>query len=40
MIESSGGVFEIVSDGQLLYSKMRTGVFPNEVRLLDMIRKQ
>jgi selenoprotein W-related protein len=38
LIESSGGVFEVVVDGNLVHSKKRTGAFPDEVRLVEEIR--
>jgi selenoprotein W-related protein len=38
LIESSGGVFEVVVDGNLVYSKKRTGAFPDEARLVEEIR--
>ena len=28
MIEGSGGVFDVVADNELVYSKARTGQFP------------
>jgi len=28
LIEGSGGVFEVVKDGKLIFSKMSTGRFP------------
>ncbi|NIR50338.1 SelT/SelW/SelH family protein [candidate division KSB1 bacterium] len=28
LIEGSGGVFEVVKDGKLIYSKKKTGRFP------------
>ncbi len=34
MIRSSGGVFEVVADGELVYSKKTTGMFPDEARLV------
>ena len=37
LIESSGGVFEVVVDGTLVYSKRRTGQFPDDERLLAQI---
>lgn len=37
LIESSGGVFEVVVDGTMIYSKKRTGQFPDEERLLAQI---
>jgi len=38
LIESSGGVFEVVADGILTYSKKQTGEFPDEGRLVDKLR--
>lgn len=38
LIESRGGVFEIEVDGKLVYSKKRTGQFPDEVGLVEKIR--
>ena len=38
LIESSGGVFEVVVDGSLVYSKKRTGEYPDEARLVEEIR--
>jgi selT/selW/selH-like putative selenoprotein len=37
LIESSGGVFEVVVDGRLTYSKKQTGAFPDEARLVGEI---
>ena len=34
LIKSSGGVFEVVVDGKLLYSKKATGEFPDEMKLV------
>lgn len=34
MIRSSGGVFEVVADGELVYSKKTTGTFPDEAELV------
>ena len=34
LIASGGGVFEVVVDDQLVYSKKETGEFPNEEQLL------
>ena len=36
-IESSGGAFEIVKDGKLIYSKLRQGSFPDPGDILDML---
>jgi len=37
LIESSGGVFEIVVDRVLIYSKQATGEFPAEAQILAML---
>ncbi|PLY04022.1 MAG: hypothetical protein C0622_03530 [Desulfuromonas sp.] len=34
LIESRGGAFEIIVDGDLFFSKLMTGHFPNEDRVL------
>ncbi|PLX76008.1 MAG: hypothetical protein C0614_10405 [Desulfuromonas sp.] len=34
LIKSSGGVFEVVVDGRLIYSKKETGEFPDEMKLI------
>ncbi len=37
LIKSSGGVFEVVVDGELAYSKKATGQFPDEMQLLQQL---
>lgn len=37
LIKSSGGVFEVVIDGVLVYSKKKTGEFPDEVQLVKRV---
>lgn len=37
LIPSSGGVFEVVVDEHLIYSKKETGEFPSEFKILDQI---
>ena len=37
LIKSSGGVFEVVVDGELVYSKKAVGTFPDESLLLKKI---
>ena len=37
LIKSSGGVFEIKLDGQLIYSKKQTGEFPEEMDVVNQI---
>ena len=37
LIPSTGGCFEVTVGGKLLYSKLETGQFPDEERLLKAI---
>ena len=37
-IESGGGVFEVVRDGKLIFSKKELGRFPEHVEIIDMLR--
>jgi len=37
LIPSSGGRFELELDGELAYSKLDTGSFPDEPQILAMI---
>jgi selenoprotein W-related protein len=37
LIKSSGGVFEVMVDDELVYSKKATGDFPDEAQLLKQI---
>ena len=37
---SSGGCFEVSVDGQLIYSKLQTGQFPNEEAIIAEISKR
>jgi selenoprotein W-related protein len=37
LIPAGGGCFEFSADGELLYSKLKTGQFPNEVDMVDLI---
>lgn len=39
LIKSSGGVFEVVVDGKLVYSKKATGNFPDEKQLVNQLKK-
>ena len=34
---AGGGAFELTADGELLYSKLKTGEFPDEKWVLDKI---
>jgi selenoprotein W-related protein len=37
LIPSGGGCFELKLDGDLAYSKLSTGKFPEEQGILDMV---
>jgi len=37
---SGGGCFELSIDGVLAYSKLQTGEFPNEAKLIEEIGKR
>jgi selT/selW/selH-like putative selenoprotein len=37
MIPSTKGCFELTVGGKLLYSKLKTGKFPDENRLIDAV---
>ncbi len=39
LVPSKGGCFEIKLGGKLLYSKLKTGVFPNEQEILKAIEE-
>jgi selenoprotein W-related protein len=40
LIKSGGGVFEVMIDGELIYSKKATGDFPDEMQLVREISKR
>jgi len=35
---SDGGCFEVMVDGELIYSKLETGEFPKESLIIDEVR--
>ena len=37
---AGGGCFELSLDGELVYSKLKTGVFPDEKAMLDLVGKK
>jgi selT/selW/selH-like putative selenoprotein len=37
LIKSSGGVFEVVKDGQLIFSKAKEGRFPQNAEILKKL---
>ena len=39
LVPSSGGAFEVSIDGDLVYSKLKTGRFPEEKEITDAIDK-
>jgi len=34
-----GGIFEVKAEGNLIYSKKVTGVFPDEASVIDSLRR-
>lgn len=40
LVPAGGGVFEVSVDDELIYSKAKTGQFPNEQWVLDAIRQR
>jgi len=40
LIKGGGGIFDVVADGKLIYSKHDTGRFPEHAEILDPLRKQ
>ena len=39
LIPSKGGCFELVVDGQLVYSKLKTGQFPDPEDMVEKVGK-
>lgn len=40
LIPSGGGVFEVTVDGSLVYSKKKTGSFPDEATLVTQLKNR
>lgn len=40
LIPSGGGCFELTVDGELIYSKLKTGQFPDERVMLEAVGKR
>jgi selenoprotein W-related protein len=40
LIPAGGGCFELTANGELLYSKLKTGQFPNEGELVDLVENR
>lgn len=36
-MKSSGGAFEVTVDGDLVYSKLKTGTFPEDAEIVRML---
>lgn len=37
LVPSSGGCFELMVDGKLVYSKLETGRFPDEPQIVKLV---
>jgi selenoprotein W-related protein len=37
LIPASGGCFELTVNGDLVYSKLKTGTFPDEQAMIDVV---
>lgn len=40
LIPGKGGCFELVADGELLYSKLATNKFPDETEIVQVVGKR
>ena len=40
LVPASGGCFELSANGELLYSKLKTGQFPDEQGVIDLLEKR
>ena len=40
LVPSSGGCFEVTVNGDLIYSKLKTGQFPDEQAVIDQVAKR
>ncbi len=38
LIESSGGVFDVIQDGKVIYSKKQTGRFPEHEEIINLLK--
>ncbi len=39
LVPSGGGCFELSIDGKLAYSKLETGQFPDEEKMVELVGK-
>jgi selenoprotein W-related protein len=40
LVPSGGGCFELTVNGELVYSKLKTGEFPDEQTILDTVAER
>jgi selenoprotein W-related protein len=40
LVPSTGGCFEVTVDGDLIYSKLKTGQFPDEQAVMDQVARR
>ena len=40
LVPAGGGCFELSANGELLYSKLDTGKFPDEQSIVDLLDKR
>jgi selenoprotein W-related protein len=40
LIPDKGGCFEVTANGELLYSKLATGQFPEEAPIVEAVQKR
>lgn len=40
LVPAGGGCFELTANGELLYSKLATGQFPDEQSIVDLLEKR
>jgi selenoprotein W-related protein len=40
LVPAGGGCFELSVNGELLYSKLKTGEFPDEQKMLEAVGKR
>jgi selenoprotein W-related protein len=40
LVPSGGGCFELTANGELLYSKLKTGQFPDEQSIVEVLEKR
>jgi selenoprotein W-related protein len=40
LVPAGGGCFELTANGELLYSKLKSGQFPDEQAIVDLLDKR